>query len=160
MSSHSESEILNPGCILAEYNGAHDTRRHSAPSVPMRAPCVHVSLVTAGHNIVQGRRRGEDLVKPIIREALYQRQIKTQYGRKASYYRQPQSVSLSSEWWIANMRNLVLVLQCYKHWDGRDKDWGIKMSVPGTRIFWAALFNSPHSANWRTELNWDMGLDQ
>ena len=49
----------------------HMTRGVSpAPSVPMRAPCVHVSLVTAGHNTVQGRRRGEDLVKPIIRERL------------------------------------------------------------------------------------------
>ena len=135
----------------------HMTRGVSpAPSVPMRAPCVHVSLVTAGHNILQGRRRGEDLVKPIIREALcINGKLKRNMAEK------PPIIGTHSQslcppggglqiWgtWCYNVTNIR---------DRRDTDWGIKMSVPGTRIFWAALFNSPHSANWRTELNWDMG---
>ena len=114
VSSPSESEILNPGCILAEHNGAHDTRRLPGPICPHESP---MCPCVTGHCWSQYFTGAEERRGPSQadnkRGALYQRQIKTQYGRKASYYRHTQSVSLSSGWWIANMRNLVL--QCYKH---------------------------------------------
>ena len=134
----------------------HMTRGVSpAPSVPMRAPCV------TGHCWSQyctGAEEREDLVKPS--QALYQRQIKTQYGRKASYYRQTQSVSLSSEWWIANMRNLVL--QCYKHSRLERQGLGDQNVSPwhpdilGCSIQFSALCQLTD----RTELGHGVGLDQ
>ena len=133
----------------------HMTRGVSpAPSVPMRAPCV------TGHCWSQyctGAEEREDVVKPIIREALcINGKLKRNMAEKPPIIgRRSQSLCPPSGglqiWgtWCYNVTNIR---------DRRDTDWGIKMSVPGTRIFWAALFNSPHSANWRTELNWDMGL--
>ena len=153
VSSHSESEILNPGCILAEHNGAHDMRRLPGPICPHESP---MCPCVTGHYWSQYCTGAEDLVKPIIREALcINGKLKRNMAEKPPIIgRRSQSLCPQSGglqiWgtWCYNVTNIR---------DRRDKDWGIKMSVPGTRIFWAALFNSPHSANWRTELNWDMG---
>ena len=106
-----------------------------------------MSLVTAGHNIVQ------DLVKPIIREALYQRPIKTQYGRKASYHRQPVGLFVLCVLpiWRPGVTNIL---------DTRDKDRGSKCQSlapgyfgPGCSIQFSAL----RQLTDRTELGHGVG---